>query len=127
MMMMIFYFCHAMLETNYQTAATTNAAVDRVLTELLESGFTNFLRVGSRKRISKDLFPYTLHCLQRDEDDINEMKEMLKATADIGEQRTVCFHFIGHIRFLTYAEDHISLSLYFSSSSDNRSKRRSRQ
>ena len=58
--------------------------------ELLEAGFTDFLRVGSRKRISHDLFPFTLHCLQKDEDDISEMKEMLKNSKDPDEQRAVC-------------------------------------
>ena len=59
--------------------------------ELLEAGYTDFLRVGSRKRIAHDLFPFTLHCLQKDEDDISEMKEMLKNSKDPDEQRAVCF------------------------------------
>lgn len=67
----------AAAHTQILFAATTNAAVDRVLTDLFQRGFTSFLRVGSRRRIAKELFPFTLHCLASDEDDIRDMRDML--------------------------------------------------
>jgi len=56
----------------------TNAAVDRVLTQLVQEGFTSLIRVGSRKKIAKELFPFTLHGLGSDEDDVLELKDMLR-------------------------------------------------
>ena len=39
----------------------TNAAVDRVLTGLLDHGFDDIIRVGPLRRMSRALLPYSLH------------------------------------------------------------------
>ena len=70
-------------------AATTNAAVDRVLTDLFQRGFTSFLRVGSRRRIAKELFPFTLHCLASDEDDVRDMRDMLARAQSPDDARCI--------------------------------------
>ena len=70
-------------------AATTNAAVDRVLTDLLARGFTSFLRVGSRRRIAKELFPFTLHCLASDEDDARDLRDMLARAQSPDDARCI--------------------------------------
>lgn len=41
--------------------ALTNVAVDRILVMLKESGYTDFARVGSLKKIHKSLLPYSHH------------------------------------------------------------------
>lgn len=41
-------------------SSTTNVAVDNVLVRLLDFGFTDFLRVGSMKKINKRIAPYVL-------------------------------------------------------------------
>lgn len=48
-------------ETKILVCALTNVAVDRILLMLLNSGFTDFARVGSLKKINRTLLPYT-HC-----------------------------------------------------------------
>lgn len=42
-------------------SAATNTAVDRILVALLEEGFTDFVRVGSLKRINSRILPYSIH------------------------------------------------------------------
>ena len=42
-------------------SAATNTAVDRILVSLLEEGFTDFVRVGSLKRINSRILPYSIH------------------------------------------------------------------
>jgi hypothetical protein len=42
-------------------SAATNTAVDRILVGLLEQGFTDFVRVGSLKRIDSRVLPYSIH------------------------------------------------------------------
>lgn len=42
-------------------SAATNTAVDRILVSLLEEGFTDFVRVGSLKRINTRILPYSIH------------------------------------------------------------------
>ena len=39
-------------------SSTTNVAVDRILLSLLQQGFTEFVRVGSIKKIAKPVLPY---------------------------------------------------------------------
>ena len=76
-------------QTQILFAASTNAAVDRVLTDLFQRGFTSFLRVGSRRRIAKELFPFTLHCLASDEDDAAELADMLRRTTNPDDARHI--------------------------------------
>ena len=68
----------AAVETRVLFAAATNAAVDRVLLQLLREGFTSFLRVGSRRKIARELLPYSLHGMGSDDDDVGELREMLR-------------------------------------------------
>ena len=46
-------------ETKILVCALTNVAVDRILLMLMHSGFTDFARVGSLKKINKQLLPFT--------------------------------------------------------------------
>jgi energy-coupling factor transporter ATP-binding protein EcfA2 len=59
-------------------AAHTNVAVDRVLLGLLESGFTDILRVGSLQRIAKPLLQYSLHSADDSKDAIAQLNAMLQ-------------------------------------------------
>ena len=43
-------------------SAHTNVAVDRVLTTLMTRGFTEFVRVGSLRKIDHAVLPHSLHC-----------------------------------------------------------------
>ena len=58
-------------------AAHTNVAVDRVLLGLLDSGFTDILRVGSLQRIAKPLLQYSLHSADDSKDAIAQLNAML--------------------------------------------------
>jgi hypothetical protein len=42
-------------------SAATNTAVDRLLVGLLDEGFTDFVRVGSLKRINSRILPHSIH------------------------------------------------------------------
>lgn len=53
-------------ETKILVSTLTNVAVDRILIDLLQSGFTDFARVGSMKNISKVLLPYSHHQATKD-------------------------------------------------------------
>ncbi|KAK9809918.1 hypothetical protein WJX72_001732 [[Myrmecia] bisecta] len=68
-------------------AAHTNVAVDRVLLGLLESGFTDFLRIGPLRRIDKQLLGQSLHCsaAKSRTDAVSELKEMLQASTCAAE------------------------------------------
>jgi hypothetical protein len=48
-------------------SSTTNVAVDRILNVLLEKGFDEFVRVGSAKKISKDILPFSTHGSKADD------------------------------------------------------------
>jgi hypothetical protein len=48
-------------ETKILVCALTNVAVDRILLMLKQSGFNDFARVGSLKKIAKELLPYSHH------------------------------------------------------------------
>ncbi|CAI2367160.1 unnamed protein product [Moneuplotes crassus] len=48
-------------EIKILVSSLTNVAVDRILLLLLETGFEDFARVGSLKRINKLLLPYSHH------------------------------------------------------------------
>lgn len=40
-------------------SSTTNVAVDRILLGLLELGFSEFVRVGSARKIAKRILPFS--------------------------------------------------------------------
>ncbi|KAI9137551.1 AAA domain-containing protein [Paraphysoderma sedebokerense] len=56
-------------------ASNTNVAVDRILCGLVDLGFDEFVRVGSLKKISKRILPYTAQMKQSE--DLKELKSML--------------------------------------------------
>jgi hypothetical protein len=48
-------------ETKILVCALTNVAVDRILLMLKDSGYTEFARVGSLKKIHKSLLTFSHH------------------------------------------------------------------
>jgi hypothetical protein len=57
--------------------ALTNVAVDRILIMLKDSGYTDFARVGSLKKIHKSLLPYSHHsCKQKKKSDTEALKDL---------------------------------------------------
>lgn len=65
------------LETNTKIAfaSLTNVAVDRVLSSLLEMKFTDFVRVGSLRKIAKCILPFTCH--KSEQNSLKELESML--------------------------------------------------
>ncbi|GLJ16316.1 hypothetical protein SUGI_0275470 [Cryptomeria japonica] len=63
-------------------SAATNVAIDRVLTGLLELGFNDFIRVGSIKKIARNIFPYSVYATSDanyvEDIALKEMQERLK-------------------------------------------------
>jgi hypothetical protein len=51
--------------------------VDRILVGLLNEGFTDFVRVGSLRKIHKGVLDYTLHS-DSDKDALAELRTMLR-------------------------------------------------
>ena len=65
-------------------AAHTNVAVDRVLQSLLEAGFTDFIRVGSVRKIDPVILPYSLHVKTgKGPSQAKELEAMLKETTSV--------------------------------------------
>ncbi|XP_074760014.1 5'-3' DNA helicase ZGRF1 [Athene noctua] len=56
-------------------ASSTNVAVDRILLGLLDLGFEGFIRVGSIRKITKAILPYSLHAGSGNENE--QLKELL--------------------------------------------------
>lgn len=71
-------------------SAHTNVAVDRILLGLIESGFTDLLRIGSLPKISKQVLKYSIHCSDtggsKTSCSITELKKMLKICIDKQEE-----------------------------------------
>ena len=69
-------------ETKILVCALTNVAVDRILLTLRDQGFTDFCRVGSLKKIHKNLLPFThtasTNKKAADKDALRELRDMLK-------------------------------------------------
>lgn len=59
-------------------SSSTNIAVDRILLSLLELGFSDFVRVGSARRITPRLLPHSTHGINGDKSELNDLKAMLK-------------------------------------------------
>ncbi|XP_071953207.1 5'-3' DNA helicase ZGRF1-like [Antedon mediterranea] len=70
-------------------SSTTNVAVDRILLGLLELGFEDFIRVGSLRKISKPILPYSVHASDKQNDDIKELQEMLKSDLTSSEKQLI--------------------------------------
>ena len=60
-------------------SAHTNIAVDRVLQSLLNLGFTDFVRVGSVRKIDPSILPYSIHAKHKPDGSshIKELEAML--------------------------------------------------
>ncbi|NXC47708.1 ZGRF1 protein, partial [Penelope pileata] len=56
-------------------ASSTNVAVDRILLCLLDLGFEDFIRVGSTRKITKAILPYSLHAGSGNESE--QLQELL--------------------------------------------------
>jgi hypothetical protein len=67
-------------ESRVLISSHTNVAIDRVLTGLLDSGCSEFLRVGPLKRIDRKLLPYSLHASESKThaNATSELKDMLR-------------------------------------------------
>ncbi|NXU55923.1 ZGRF1 protein, partial [Turnix velox] len=60
-------------------ASSTNVAVDRILLGLLDLGFENFIRVGSIRKITKAILPYSLHAgLGNENEQLRELLALMK-------------------------------------------------
>ncbi|KAG0344460.1 hypothetical protein BG004_004465 [Podila humilis] len=60
----------------FLVASMTNVAVDRVLTALLDLGYTDFVRVGSLKKVARRILPYTAQSNARE--DVKELQLILQ-------------------------------------------------
>jgi nicotinamide mononucleotide adenylyltransferase len=64
-------------ETRILVSSLTNVAVDRILVSLLDSGYTDFARVGSLKKINKLLLPFSHHsAIKKEESDKEALREL---------------------------------------------------
>ncbi|KAE8630566.1 hypothetical protein XENTR_v10000876 [Xenopus tropicalis] len=61
-------------------SSSTNVAVDRVLLGLLDLGFSQFVRVGSIRKIAKPILPFSLHAGSENENE--QIKELLALLKD---------------------------------------------
>ncbi|RDD41438.1 Protein ZGRF1, partial [Trichoplax sp. H2] len=70
-------------------SSTTNVAVDRILIYLLNFGFEAFVRVGSMKKISKVVLPFSVHSSGSDNEELRELQDMLKSNLPQSEKNQV--------------------------------------
>ena len=75
-------------------AAVTNAAVDRMLSALLASGFSDIVRVGRIAKIAPAVLPYALSAdraggAKRDAADISDLRQLLAQTRGSTARRTI--------------------------------------
>ncbi|NXV82115.1 ZGRF1 protein, partial [Atlantisia rogersi] len=71
-------------------ASSTNVAVDRILLGLLDLGFEDFIRVGSIRKITKAILPYSLHAGSGgDTEQLKELLALLKEDLTPAEKKYV--------------------------------------
>ncbi|KAM6270227.1 5'-3' DNA helicase ZGRF1 isoform 2-T3 [Porphyrio hochstetteri] len=71
-------------------ASSTNVAVDRILLGLLDLGFEDFVRVGSIRKITKAILPYSLHAGSGgDTEQLKELLALLKEDLTPAEKKYV--------------------------------------
>lgn len=68
-------------------SAHTNVAVDRVLQSLLNLGFTDFVRIGSVRKIDPSILPYSIHAKQKC-DGLSHVKELEAMLGEASTART---------------------------------------
>ena len=73
-------------------ASTTNVAVDRVLTGLMDLGFSEFIRVGSLKKISKRILPYSIHASDQEDQELQELNDLMKSELSEIEKGKICIY-----------------------------------
>jgi superfamily I DNA and/or RNA helicase len=56
----------------------TNVAVHRILQTLLKLGYDHFIRIGSMKKIAKNLLPYTSKARLNSNEELKELEQMLE-------------------------------------------------
>ncbi|XP_031561752.1 protein ZGRF1-like isoform X2 [Actinia tenebrosa] len=70
-------------------SSTTNVAVDRILLVLLELGFEEFVRVGSIRKIAKQLLPYSMQGSGSQDQELKELQAMLKEDLQPSEKQDI--------------------------------------
>eukprot|EP00026_Physarum_polycephalum_P000630 Phypoly_transcript_00631.p1 GENE.Phypoly_transcript_00631~~Phypoly_transcript_00631.p1 ORF type:complete len:1411 (+),score=357.55 Phypoly_transcript_00631:52-4284(+) len=86
---LIIYLCRILNQAKNDqirilVSAVTNVAVDRILLGLVAQGFTQFIRVGSLKKIAKPILPFTLHEARRNaKSEFDEERDALKDLNDM--------------------------------------------
>ncbi|KAF1801832.1 AAA domain-containing protein [Mucor lusitanicus] len=65
------------IEFKILVSSMTNVAVDRILQTLLKLGFDQFIRIGSMKKIAKNLLPYTSKARVSSNEELKELEQML--------------------------------------------------
>ncbi|KAG1576061.1 hypothetical protein G6F50_000527 [Rhizopus delemar] len=58
-------------------SSMTNVAVDRILQTLLKLGYDHFIRIGSMKKIAKNLLPFTAKARVSSNEELKELEQML--------------------------------------------------
>lgn len=84
--------CDTRVGLRILVAAHTNVAVDRILTGLLDTGFTKLMRVGSISRMAKSVLKCSIHCGDSESvagNTIAELKKMLKDAATREEEEII--------------------------------------
>ena len=83
-------------EDRILVSAATNTAVDRILLELLNQGYSDFIRVGSLPKIAKPVLPHTLHRSEKtkkggeDAETLSNLKAMLQdPSLTVNDRRVV--------------------------------------
>jgi hypothetical protein len=67
----------------------TNVAVDRILSSLLEQGFSNFVRVGSARKIAPVIMPHSTHGSESsDKKELKDLREMLQEPGLSSQERS---------------------------------------
>ena len=59
-------------------SSMTNVAVDRIIQTLLRLGYDQFIRIGSIKKIAKNLLPYTAKARATSNEELKELEAMLE-------------------------------------------------
>ena len=62
---------------NILVSSMTNVAVDRILQTLLSLGYDHFIRIGSMKKIAKNLLPYTCKARLNSNEELKDLEQML--------------------------------------------------
>ncbi|KAF9586191.1 hypothetical protein BGW38_008729 [Lunasporangiospora selenospora] len=75
----------------FLVSSMTNVAVDRILTALLDLNFTNFVRVGSLKKVAKQILPFTAQSnTSKSNEDVKELQSILNDDSlSVSERRYV--------------------------------------